>query len=70
MSLISAALSLFAIVLMLAHVRRRAVLAACIGALILALYVLPGPAKVAAPLAAILSLGIGESISGLRPRSD
>lgn len=70
MSLISVALSLFAIVLMLAHVRRRAVLASCIGALLLALYALPGPAKVAAPLAAILSLGVGESIAGLRPRSD
>jgi hypothetical protein len=70
MSLISAALSLFAVVLMLAHVRRRPVLAACIGGLLVGLWVLPGPAKVAAPLAAILSLGIGESIAGLRPRAD
>jgi hypothetical protein len=70
MSLISVALSLFAVILMLAHVRRRMVLAAWIGGLLLALYFLPGPAKVAAPLAAILSLAVGESIAGLRPHSD
>jgi len=70
MSLISTALSLFAIILMLAHVRRRLVLAGWIGGLVLALYFLPGPTKVAAPLIAIVSLGIGESIAGLRPRSD
>lgn len=70
MSLISAALSLFAVVLMLAHMRRRLVLATWIGGLVLALYFLPGPGKVAAPLAIILGLGVGESIAGLRPRSD
>jgi hypothetical protein len=70
MSLISVALSLFAVVLMLAHVRRRGVLAASIGALLLGLWALPGPAKVAAPLAAILTLGLSESIAGLRPRAD
>jgi hypothetical protein len=70
MSLISAALSLFAVILMLAHVRRRLILGAWIGGLVLALYLLPGPAKVAAPLGAILSLGVSESIAGLRPRAD
>lgn len=68
MSLISAALSLFAIVLILAHVQRRGPLVLWIGGLLLALYLLPGPAKVAAPLLAILTLGLGESLASLRPR--
>lgn len=67
MSLVSVALTLFAVILILAQVQRRTVLALSIGALALALYVLPGPAKVAAPLAAILTIGLGESIASLRP---
>ena len=68
MSLVSAALTLFATILIVAHVQRRTALALSIGGLALALYVLPGPAQVAAPLAAILTIGLGESLAGLRPR--
>jgi len=68
MSLISAALSLFAIILMLAHARRPLILGAWVGGLALGLLLLPGPTKVAAPLAAIFTLGVGESIASLRPR--
>jgi hypothetical protein len=67
MSLISAALTLFAVLLILAHVERRRTLALWLGGLAIAVYFLPGPAKVAAPLAAILTLGLGESITSLRP---
>jgi hypothetical protein len=67
MSLVSAALTLFAVVLILAQVQRRTTLALSIGGLALALYVLPGPGKVAAPLAAILTIGLGESLASLRP---
>ncbi len=68
MSLISATLSLLAVALMLAQVQRRVVLAAWVGVLALGLYLLPGSAKVAAPLITILTLGLGESIASLRPR--
>jgi predicted permease len=68
MSLISVALSLVAVGLMLAQVRRRVVLAAWVGGLALGLYLLPDPAKVAAPLAAILTLGLRDSVESLRPR--
>ncbi|MCC6763930.1 MAG: hypothetical protein IT293_04625 [Deltaproteobacteria bacterium] len=68
MSLISVALSLLAVALMLAQVRRRVVLAAWVAGLALGLYLLPGPAQVAAPLAAILTLGIRDSVTSLRPR--
>jgi hypothetical protein len=66
-SLISALLSIFAVLLMLAQVRRRMTLAASVGALALGLYLLPGPAQVAVPLAAILTLGVGDSLANLRP---
>jgi len=68
MSLVSAALTLFAVVLILAQVQRRTALALSIGGLALALYVLPETAKVAAPLAAVLTIGLGESLASLRPR--
>lgn len=67
MSLISATLSLFAVLLMLAQVRRPVALAVWVGGLALGLYLLPEPTKVAAPLAAILTLGLGDSIASLRP---
>lgn len=68
MTMILAALTLFALVLILAQIRQPAAAAACIGLLACALYLLPGPAKIAAPLAAILMLGLTESIASLRPR--
>jgi len=66
MPLILAALTLFAVLLMLAHLRSTVAIAVWIGALFLGLYLLPGSAKVAAPLVAILSLAVGESLAGLR----
>ena len=66
MSLILVALTLFAVVLILAHLRRPLAITGGIGSLALGLYLLPGPAKVAAPLAAILTLALTESIAGLR----
>ncbi|MCC6847146.1 MAG: hypothetical protein IT294_01500 [Deltaproteobacteria bacterium] len=68
MSLISIALSLVAVALMLAQVRRRAALAASVAGLALGLYLLPGPAQVAAPLVAIVTLGLRDSVASLRPR--
>jgi hypothetical protein len=68
MTMILVALTLFALVLILAHIPRRGTAALWIGALAIALYMLPGPAKVAAPLAAILTLGLSDSIASLRPR--
>jgi hypothetical protein len=69
MSLISAALSLFAVLLMLAEGRRRIVLSAWLGGLAVGLWLLPEPAKVAAPLGAILALALGDSVASLRPQS-
>jgi hypothetical protein len=66
MSLILIALTLFALVLMMAHVRRPMAVASWLGMLVIALYLLPGPAKVAAPLAVILGLAITESVASLR----
>jgi hypothetical protein len=66
MSLILFALTVFALVLMMAHLRKRAVIAGWIGGLVLALWALPGPAKIAAPLAVILSLALSESLASLR----
>jgi hypothetical protein len=68
MSLILAALTLFAVLLMLAQAPRQATLALWLGGLALALYLLPGSTKIAAPVGAILSLGLHESIASLRPR--
>jgi len=66
MSLILFALTLFAVVLMMAHLRNRVAIAVWLGVLAFGLYVLPGHAKVAVPLATILTLGLAESLSGLR----
>ena len=66
MSMILVALTLFAVLLIMAHLRRRLAITVWIGVLTLSLYLLPGPAKVAAPLAAILTLALTESIAGLR----
>lgn len=66
MSLILVALTIFALVLMMSHLRKRTAIAGWIGGLVLALWILPGPAKVAAPLAVILSLALSESFASLR----
>ncbi|MBP1689847.1 MAG: hypothetical protein H6Q34_420 [Deltaproteobacteria bacterium] len=66
MSLILFALTLFAVLLMMAHLRSPVAIAVWIGVLAFGLYLLPGNAKVAAPLAAILTLALTESIAGLR----
>jgi hypothetical protein len=67
MPLILAALTLFAVLLMMAHLRRPLAIAVWIGVLTVCLYVFPGPSKIVAPLAAILSLGLTEALSNLRP---
>lgn len=69
MSLISAALSLFAVLVMLAQVQGRLARAVWVGGLVLALWLLPEPTKVAAPLGAILALGVGDSVASLRPQA-
>lgn len=69
MSLISAALSLFAVLVMLTQVQRRLTLAVWVGGLAAALWMLPEPTKVAAPLGAILALALGDSVASLRPHS-
>jgi len=66
MVLILVALTLFAVLLMLAHLRSPVAIAVWIGVLTLGLYLLPWNAKVAAPLVTILSLAVGESLAGLR----
>jgi len=68
MSLIVVALTLFAVVLMMASLQRPRALVLWIAALAFSLYALPGPSKVAAPIAAILALGLAESLAGLRTR--
>lgn len=68
MSMILVALTLFALVLIMAQIRQRTTAAGWIAGLVFGLYLLPGPAKVAAPLAAILMLGLTESIASLKPR--
>ena len=67
MPLLLAALTLFALVLMMAHLRKRTAIVGWIGGLVLALWILPGPAKIAAPLAVILTLALTESLASLRP---
>ncbi|MEO6028742.1 MAG: hypothetical protein ABIR79_17905 [Candidatus Binatia bacterium] len=67
MPLILVALTLFALVLVMAHLRKRTAIAGWIGSLVLALWILPGPAKIAAPLAVILTLALTESVASLRP---
>jgi hypothetical protein len=66
MPLILVALTLFAVLLMLAHLRSTVATAVWIGVLGLGLYLLPWNVKIAAPLVAILSLAVGESLAGLR----
>ncbi len=68
MSLILVALTLFALLLMLAHLQRPLIIALSVAGLAAGLFLLPGPAKVAAPLVAILSLALSESLAGLRTR--
>jgi hypothetical protein len=53
--------------LILAHARRPWPRAIWLGFLVASLYALPGPSKVVAPLATILSLALGESLAGMRP---
>ena len=65
--MVLAALTLFAVVLILAHDRRPWPRAFWIAALVAVLYLLPGPAKVAAPLGAILGLALGESLASIGP---
>ncbi len=66
MPLILVALSLFAVLLMVSHLRSAVAIAVWIGVLAGGLYLLPWSAKVAAPLAAILTLAVGGSLAGLR----
>lgn len=68
MTMILVALTLFALVLIMAQIRQPSTAATWVAAMMFGLYLLPGPAKVAAPLAAILMLGLSESIASLRPR--
>lgn len=68
MSLILVALTVFALVLVMAHLRKRSAIAGWIGGLLVGLWILPGPAKIAAPLAVILSLALSESVASLRSR--
>lgn len=65
--MVVAALTVFAVLLILAHVRRAWPRGVWIGLLIVSLYAIPGPGKVVAPLAAILSLAVSESLAGMRP---
>ena len=65
--MVVAALTIFAVLLILAHVRRPWSLGLWIGLLVVGLCVLSGPAKVVAPLAAILSLAVSQSLAGMRP---
>ena len=68
MTMILVALTLFALVLIMAQIRQPTAAATWVGLLGFGLYLLPGAAKVAAPLAAILMLGLSDSIASLRPR--
>jgi len=65
--MVVAALTLFAVLLILAHDPRRGPRTAWLAALVATLYVLPGPSKVVAPLGAILALALGESLGSMRP---
>jgi hypothetical protein len=68
MSLILVALTVFALLLMLAHLQRPLALALSVVGLAAGLFLLSGPAKVAAPLVAIASLAVSESLAGFRSR--
>ena len=64
--MVLAALTIFAVLLILAHDGRRWPRAVWLAVLTATLYVLPGPSKVVAPLGAILALAVGESLAGMR----
>lgn len=66
--LVLVALTAFAMLLVLAQRRRPRSIALWVLALAVGTWLLPGPAKVAAPLLVILSLAAGESIASLRAR--
>lgn len=68
MSLVLVTLTLFAVILIVAHSQNPVTIGLSIAGLAAALYWLNGPAKVAAPLIAILSLALSESVAGLRSR--
>lgn len=65
--MVVAALTVFAVLLILAHDRRRWPRTVWLASLVASLYVLPGPSKVVAPLGAILGLALGESLASMRP---
>lgn len=67
LAMVVAALTIFAVLLILAHVQRPWPRGVWIGLLVVSLYALSGPTKVVAPLAAILSLAVSESLAGMRP---
>jgi hypothetical protein len=68
MSLVLVALTAFALLLILAQRQRPRSIALWALALAAGMWLLPGPAKVAAPLVVILTLAIGESLASLRTR--
>jgi hypothetical protein len=68
MSLVLVALTLFALLLILAQRQRPLAVALWIVGLAVSEYALPGPAKVAAPLIVVLTLAVGESLAGFRTR--
>jgi hypothetical protein len=68
MSLVLVALTAFAMLLLLAQRQRPRSIALWAVALGAGMWVLPGSAKVAAPLVVILTLAIGESLASLRAR--
>lgn len=65
--MVVAALTIFAVLLIVTHVRRPWPRGVWIGLLAVSLFVLSGPAKVVAPLAAIMALAVSESLAGMRP---
>jgi hypothetical protein len=65
--MVVAALTLFAVILILAQIARPWPRAIWLAVLVATLCVLPGASKVVAPLAAILTLAVGESLAGMRP---
>ena len=65
--MVVAALTVFAVLLIFAHDRRRRPRTIWLAVLVATLYVLPGSSKVVAPLGAILGLALGESLASMRP---
>jgi hypothetical protein len=60
------ALTLFAVLLILAHDARPLPRAVWLGVLVVSVYALPGASKVAGPVGAILALALGESLASMR----